>query len=71
MQQTGTELTKVQVEIEDISTELLQEKEKGTDQGLGPVPMSVQIGTGLDAIDAMNMTTLLENALMIYRRKSR
>ena len=30
------------------------------------VPMSVHIGTGQDAIDAMNMTTLLEIVLPIY-----
>ena len=70
IQQAGTELIKVQVEIENIGPELPQEKEKGKDQGLDPVPMSVQIGTGQDAIDAMNMTTLLENALTIYWRKS-
>ena len=44
IQQAGIELTKVQVEIEDIGPELPQEKENGTGQGLDPVPMSVQIG---------------------------
>ena len=67
----GRELTKVQVEMEDIGPELPQEKEKGTDQGLDPVPMSVQIGAGQDAIDAMNINTSLEDALTRYQKKSR
>ena len=56
--------------MEDKDPGLHQEKER-TDQGVGPVPMLVQIGTGQDAIDAMNMTTLLENALMLCWMKNR
>ena len=70
IQQTGTELTKAEVGIEDKGPELLQEKER-IDQGLDLVPVSVQIGTGQDAIDAINMTILLENALMLCQMKSR
>ena len=70
IQQAGIELTKVQIEIEDIGPELPQEKVNWTDQGLDPVSMSVLIGTGQDAIDAMNMTTSLENAITMYWRKT-
>ena len=63
IKETCTELTKAEVGIEDKGPELLQGKER-IDQGLDLVPMSVQIGTGQDVIDAMNMIILLENALM-------
>ena len=64
IQQVGIGLTKGGVGIEDNGLELHQEKE-GMDQGLDPVPVLVQIGTSQDAIDAMNMTTSLENVLML------
>ena len=70
IQYVGIELTKVGVGIEDKGPGLHQEKER-TDQGLGPVPMLVQIGTDQDAIDAMNITTLLENALTLCQMKNR
>ena len=50
------------VETEDTGLEQIQETE-GIDQGPELAPMLAQIGTGQDAIDAMNMTTLQENAL--------
>ena len=40
-------------------------RKEGINQGLDLVPVLVQIGLGQDAIDAMNMTTSLENALML------
>ena len=70
IQEVGIELTKKGVGIEDKDQELHQEKER-TDQGLGPAPMLVQIGTDQDAIDAMNMTTSLGNALMSCQMRSR
>ena len=55
----GMEITKVEVEAEDIGLEQIQETE-GIDQGPDLAPMLAQIGTGQDAIGAMNMTTLQE-----------
>ena len=69
IQWTGIELTKVGVGIEDKDPGLHLEKER-THQGLGPVPMLVQTGTAQGAIDAMKMTTSLENALMLCRMKN-
>ena len=67
IQQTGIELTKVQVEIEYIGQELLQEKEKRTDQGLDPVPMSVQIGYRSRCYRCNEYDHFaIENTLMIY-----
>ena len=57
-------LIKVEVGIEEKGQGLHQEKER-IDQGLDPAPMLVQIGTGQDAIGAMNMTISLENALTL------
>ena len=60
--------TKVEVETEDKGPELFQEIGK-IDQGLDQVLMLTQIGIGQGAIDAMNMTTLLENALTLCHIK--
>ena len=47
-----------------------REREK-LDQGIDPVLMLLQIESGQDAIDAMNMTILLENALTLCWMMSR
>ena len=63
-------IAKVGVGTEDKGPELVQEIE-GIDHGLDLAPVLAQKGTGQDAIDAMNMTTLLENALMLCQMKNR
>ena len=64
------EITKVGVETEDKGLEQIQET-GGIDQGLDLAPVLTQIGTGQDAIGAKNMTTSLENALMLCQMKNR
>ena len=64
------EITKVGVETEDKGLEQIQETEE-IDQGLDPVPILAQIGTGQDAIGAMNMTLLQENGLTLCRMKNK
>ena len=64
VQEIGTIETKVEVEMEDKGPGLFQEIEK-TDQDLDQVPVLAQTGIGQCVIDAMNMITLLENALML------
>ena len=54
--------TKAEVEIEEKCLGLFQGIGK-IDQGLDQVPMLALIGIGPGAIDAMNMTNLLGNAL--------
>ena len=63
-------MAKLGIGTEDNGPELLQETE-GIDQGLDQAPMLTQIGTGQDAIGAMNMTTLLENALTLSQMRNR
>ena len=62
IQETDIIETKAEVEIEDKGLGLFQEIGK-TDQGLDQAPVLALIGIGPGAIDAMNMTTLLGNAL--------
>ena len=62
IQEIDIEITKVGVETEDKGVEQIKETE-GIDQGPELAPILAQIGTGQDAIGAMNMTTLQENAL--------
>ena len=64
VQEIGTIETKAEVEIEDIGPRLFQEIEK-VDQDLDQVPMLAQTGIGPGVIDAMNMITLLGNALTL------
>ena len=64
------EIAKVGVGTEDKGPELLQETE-WIDQGLDQAPMLAQIGIGQDAIGAMNMTTSLENTLMLCQMRNR
>ena len=70
IQEIGIEITIVGVETEDTGLEQIQETE-GIDQGPDLAPMLAQIGTGQDAIGAMNMTTLQEIALTLCWMKSR
>ena len=63
-------MAKVEVGTEDKGPELFQEIGK-IDQGPDQAPVLAQIGISLDAIDAMNMTTLLENALTLCQMKNR
>ena len=65
----GTAEAKVKVETGDKGPELFQEIGK-TDQGLDQTPMLAQIEIGPDAIDAMNITIYLENALMLCQMKN-
>ena len=64
IQEIGIEITKVGEETEDKGLEQIQETE-GIDQGQDLAPILAQKGTGQDAIGAMNMTTLQENALTL------
>ena len=70
IQEIDIKMAKIEVGTEDKGPELFQETEE-IDQGLDPAPMLAQIGIGQDAIGAMNMTTSLENALMLYQMKNR
>ena len=70
IQEIGIEITKVGVETEDKGLEQIQETE-GIDQGQHLAPVLAQIGTGQDAIGAMNMTTLQQNALTLCQMKNR
>ena len=63
-------IAKIEVGTEDKGLELFQETE-GIDQGLDQAPLLARIGIGQDAIDAMNMTTLLENALRLCPMRNR
>ena len=70
VQKIGIGIIKVGVETEDKGLKQIQETE-GIDQGPDLAPVLAQIGTGQDAIGAMNMTTLQENALTLYQMKNR
>ena len=70
IEEIGTAEARAEVETGDKGPELFQEIGK-IDQGLDQAPMLIQIGIGQDAIDAMNMTTLLENALTSCQIKNR
>ena len=70
IQEIGIEITKVGVKTEDRSLEQIQETE-GIDQGQDLTPILAQIGTGQDAIGAMNMTALQKNALTLCRMENR
>ena len=63
IQETDIIETKAEIEIEDKGLGLFQEIGK-IDQGLDQAPVLALIRIGPGAIDAMNMTTLLWNALM-------
>ena len=69
-QEIGMVMAEIEVGTEDKGAELLQETE-GIDQGLDQAPMLAQIGIDQDAINAMNMTTLLENALTLCQMRNR
>ena len=64
VQEIGTIETKAGVEIEDKGPGLFQEIEK-VDQDLDQAPMLAQTGIGPGVIDAMNIITLLGNALTL------
>ena len=64
VQEIGIIETKAEVEIEDKGPGLFQEIEK-IDQDLDQVSMLAQTGIGPGVIDAMNMITLLGNALTL------
>ena len=64
------EMAKIEVGTENKGPELFEETEE-IDQGLDQAPVLVQIGIGQDTIGAMNMTTLLENALMLCQMRNR
>ena len=64
------EMAKIEVGTEDKGPELLQETE-GAGQGLDQALMLAQIGIGQDAIDAMSITTLLGNALLLCPIRNR
>ena len=70
IQEIDMVMAKIEVRIEDKGPELFQETE-GIDQGLDQAPELAQIGIGQDAIGAMNMTTSLENALMLCQMRNR
>ena len=69
IQEKGIEIAKGGVETEDKGLEQIQETE-GIDQGQDLVSVLAQIGTGQDAIGAMNMTTLQENDLTLCQMKN-
>ena len=64
----GTKNSKV--EHWDKGLEQIQETEE-IEQGLDLAPILAQIGIGQDAIGAMNMTTLQENALTLCWMKNK
>ena len=64
VQEIGIIETKAEVEIEDKGPGLFQEIEK-IGQDLDQVSMLAQTGIGPCVIDAMNMITLLGNALTL------
>ena len=70
IQEIDIGMVKVGVETGDKFLEQIQETEE-IDQGLDPAPMLAQIRTGQDAIDAINMTTLLENVLTLCWMRNR
>ena len=70
IQEIDIVMAKIEAGTEDKGLGLLQETEQ-IDQGLDQAPMLAQIGIGQDAIGAMNMTTLLENALTSCWMKNR
>ena len=69
IQEIGIEITKVGVGTEDKDLEQVQETQ-GIAQCQDLTPILAQIGTGQDAIGAMNMTTLQENVLMLCQMKN-
>ena len=64
VQEIGIIETKAEVEIEDKGPGLFQEIEK-IGQDLDQVSMLAQTGIGPGVVDAMNMITLLGNALTL------
>ena len=70
IQEIDIEITKVGVETGGKGLEQIQDTEE-IYQGLDLGHVLAQIGTGQDAIGAMNMTSLLEIALTLCQMKNR